>query len=85
MKTTPDESTAGGKKGKKDRKKKKEAELEEAEKELEAIAAGEDPVAGKNKLEKDFDLYARVRILWGFFEEILGTFLGILRQLFGDV
>merc|ERR1711934_319669 len=39
------ESAAGGKKGKKDRKKKKEAELEEAEKELEAIAAGEDPVA----------------------------------------
>jgi len=45
IETTPVESAAGGKKGKKDRKKKKEAELEEAEKELEAIAAGEDPVA----------------------------------------
>ena len=49
IEATPVESAAGGKKGKKDRKKKKEAELEEAEKELEAIAAGEDPVkAGKN-------------------------------------
>ena len=31
---------AGGKKGKKDRKKKKDADLEDAQKELEAIAAG---------------------------------------------
>ena len=33
---------ATGKKGKKDRKKKKEAELEDAQKELESIAAGDD-------------------------------------------
>ena len=51
IETTPVESATGGKKGKKDRKKKKEAELEEAEKELEAIAAGEDPVAGKKKIQ----------------------------------
>ena len=33
---------ATGKKGKKDRKKKKDADLEDAQKELEAIAAGND-------------------------------------------
>ena len=44
--TVAESSATTGKKGKKDRKKKKEAELEEAERELEAIAAGNDLVAG---------------------------------------
>ena len=47
IETAAVEPAAGGKKGKKDRKKKKEAELEEAERELEAIAAGNEPVTGK--------------------------------------
>ena len=38
----PEPTKAAGKKGKKDRKKKKEAELEDAQKELESIAAGDD-------------------------------------------
>ena len=39
---------ATAKKGKKDRKKKKEAELEDAQKELEAIAAGDDDFVQEN-------------------------------------
>ena len=42
----PTKATA--KKGKKDRKKKKEAELEDAQKELEAIAAGDDDFVEEN-------------------------------------
>ena len=38
----PEPTKAAGKKGKKDRKKKKEADLEDAQKELESIAAGDD-------------------------------------------
>ena len=38
----PEPTKASGKKGKKDRKKKKEADLEDAQKELESIAAGDD-------------------------------------------
>merc|ERR1712025_761755 len=44
VETVAAEPSGGGKRGKKDRKKKKEAELEEAERELEAIAAGNEPV-----------------------------------------
>ena len=38
----PEPAKVAGKKGKKDRKKKKEADLEDAQKELESIAAGDD-------------------------------------------
>ena len=37
-----------------------------------------------SKLKKDFDLQARVRTFWEFFEKILGNFLGILWEFFWD-
>ena len=35
-----------------------------------------------NKLEKDSDLLARVRIYWEFYEEIFRNFLGIFWEFF---
>ena len=48
-------SKPANKKGKKDRKSKKEAELEEAQRELEAIAAGDDLVQDEKGNKDIFD------------------------------